>query len=97
MRLTWLGWAGAELEADGATVVIDPLDDAGAVFAPLGELIDHADAGRLGQPFKFGQGRFVALAIRRNHSHQDARLADNAGSTTEFLHDKPSSSSVKWQ
>src|SRR6476620_11599488 len=37
MRLTWLGWAGAELEVDGATVVIDPLDDAGAVFAPFGE------------------------------------------------------------
>jgi L-ascorbate metabolism protein UlaG (beta-lactamase superfamily) len=35
MRLTYLGWAGAELEADGATVVIDPLQDAGAVFAPL--------------------------------------------------------------
>jgi len=35
MRLTWLGWAGAELEVDGATVVIDPLQDAGAVFAPL--------------------------------------------------------------
>jgi L-ascorbate metabolism protein UlaG (beta-lactamase superfamily) len=26
-----------ELEADGATVVIDPLDDPGAVFAPFGE------------------------------------------------------------
>src|SRR5436305_1002688 len=37
MRLTWLGWAGAELEAGGATVVIDPLEDAAAVFAPLGE------------------------------------------------------------
>lgn len=37
MRLTWLGWAGVELEADGAAVVIDPLDDAGAVFAPLGD------------------------------------------------------------
>src|SRR4051794_25967150 len=37
MRLTWLGWAGAELEADGVTVVVDPLDDAAAVFAPLGE------------------------------------------------------------
>jgi L-ascorbate metabolism protein UlaG (beta-lactamase superfamily) len=37
MQLTWLGWAGAELEADGATVVIDPLEDAAAVFAPLGE------------------------------------------------------------
>ena len=37
MRLTWLGWAGAELEADGATVVVDPLHDARAVFAPFGE------------------------------------------------------------
>ena len=38
MRLTWLGWAGVELEADGgATVVVDPLDDARAVFAPLQE------------------------------------------------------------
>jgi L-ascorbate metabolism protein UlaG (beta-lactamase superfamily) len=38
MRLTWLGWAGVELEADdGATVVIDPLADAGAVFAALGD------------------------------------------------------------
>src|SRR4051794_31778213 len=36
MRLKWLGWAGVELEADGATVVVDPLEDAGAVFAPLG-------------------------------------------------------------
>ena len=33
MRLTWLGWAGVELEAGGATVVVDPLEDAGAVFA----------------------------------------------------------------
>ena len=37
MRLTWLGWAGAELEADDATVVVDPLQDTGAVFAWLGE------------------------------------------------------------
>jgi L-ascorbate metabolism protein UlaG (beta-lactamase superfamily) len=37
MELTWLGWAGAELGANGATVVIDPLEDATAVFAPLGE------------------------------------------------------------
>ena len=37
MRLTWLGWAGVELDLDGTTIVIDPLADAGAVFAPLGE------------------------------------------------------------
>ena len=37
MRLTWLGWAGVELEVGGATVVVDPLKDAGAVFAHLDE------------------------------------------------------------
>jgi L-ascorbate metabolism protein UlaG (beta-lactamase superfamily) len=37
MRVTWLGWAGAELDAGGATVVVDPLEDVRAVFAPLGE------------------------------------------------------------
>jgi len=38
MRLTWLGWAGVELEADdGATVVIDALQDARAVFGPYGD------------------------------------------------------------
>ncbi len=37
MRLTYLGWAGAELATGDATVVIDPLADAAAVFAALGE------------------------------------------------------------
>lgn len=37
MRLRMLGWAGVEIEADGVTVVVDALQDAGAVFAPLGE------------------------------------------------------------
>lgn len=37
MRLTYLGWAGVELEEEGATVVVDPLADAGAVFAWRGD------------------------------------------------------------
>src|SRR3954470_19444613 len=37
MRVRLLGWAGVEIEADGATVVIDPLADPGATFAVLGE------------------------------------------------------------
>jgi L-ascorbate metabolism protein UlaG (beta-lactamase superfamily) len=37
MRIRWLGWAGVELEAKGERVVIDPLQDAEAVFAWLGE------------------------------------------------------------
>lgn len=35
MHLTWLGWAGAELREGAATVVVDALEDAGAVFAPI--------------------------------------------------------------
>jgi L-ascorbate metabolism protein UlaG (beta-lactamase superfamily) len=37
MRIRWLGWAGVEIEAQGERVVVDPLQDAGAVFAWLGE------------------------------------------------------------
>ena len=34
MKARWLGWAGVEIEADGVAVVIDPLADSGATFAP---------------------------------------------------------------
>jgi L-ascorbate metabolism protein UlaG (beta-lactamase superfamily) len=37
MRIQWLGWAGVEVEESGERVVIDPLGDAAAVFAWLGE------------------------------------------------------------
>lgn len=36
MQVRWLGWAGVEIEAEGASVVIDPLEDVDAVFAQLG-------------------------------------------------------------
>jgi L-ascorbate metabolism protein UlaG (beta-lactamase superfamily) len=35
MDVRWLGWAGVELEQDGASLVIDPLADAAGVFAAL--------------------------------------------------------------
>jgi L-ascorbate metabolism protein UlaG (beta-lactamase superfamily) len=37
MRIRWLGWAGVEVEELGEHVVVDPLVDPAAVFAPLGE------------------------------------------------------------
>ena len=37
MRVRWLGWAGVEIEAKDETLVIDPLQDAAAVFGPFGE------------------------------------------------------------
>jgi L-ascorbate metabolism protein UlaG (beta-lactamase superfamily) len=70
MRLTWLGWAGAELEADGATVVVDPLEDAGAVFAPLGE---PAAAMSLPRVVPASAGRAVAGLVTHLHrDHADA-------------------------
>jgi L-ascorbate metabolism protein UlaG (beta-lactamase superfamily) len=70
MRLTWLGWAGVELEAGGATVVIDPLQDAGAVFAALG---DRAASTPLPHVVAPDAGRAVAGLVTHLHrDHADA-------------------------
>lgn len=70
MRLTWLGWAGVELEAEGATVVVDPLDDAGAVFAGLG---DRAAGVPLPEVVPAVAGRAVAGLVTHLHrDHADA-------------------------
>lgn len=71
MRVTWLGWAGAELEAGGATVVVDPLDDAGAVFAPFGERVAGTPVPRVVAP---SPGRAVAGLLTHLHrDHADAK------------------------
>ncbi len=70
MRLRWLGWAGAEIESEGATVVIDPLEDAGAVFAPLGE---QAAAVIVPEVVAPSEGRAVAGLVTHLHrDHADA-------------------------
>src|SRR5690242_12589081 len=66
MRLTWLGWAGVELEAEGATVVIDALQDAGAVFAPYGER-----AAGIPVPAVTPPRRGAAVAGLLTHLHRD--------------------------
>ncbi|MFL5886438.1 MAG: MBL fold metallo-hydrolase [Thermoleophilaceae bacterium] len=71
MHLRWLGWAGAELEVDGATVVIDPLDDPGAVFAPLGERAAAVAPPEVVWP---SADRAVAGLVTHLHrDHADAR------------------------
>lgn len=77
MRLTWLGWAGVELEAeDGTSVVIDVLEDAGAVFAPLGP--SAADTPR--PPVVPTQaGKAVAGLVTHLHlDHADAAALSKA-------------------
>lgn len=81
MRLTWLGWAGAELEADDATVVVDPLRDASAVFAALGE---QATA-HVPQVVPPSAGRAVAgllTHLHRDHADAEALTAALAPGAT---------------
>jgi L-ascorbate metabolism protein UlaG (beta-lactamase superfamily) len=67
MRVTWLGWAGVEIEADGATVVIDPLADPGATFAPLGEGARRTQLPAIVAP----EARGSAVAGLVSHLHRD--------------------------
>jgi L-ascorbate metabolism protein UlaG (beta-lactamase superfamily) len=67
MRVRWLGWAGVEIEAEGSAVVIDPLADPGATFAPLGE-----EAGRATLPSVVApEARSAAAAGLVSHLHRD--------------------------
>lgn len=66
MRLTWLGWAGAEIESGGKTVVVDPLADAGAVFAVLGER-----AAGIRVPETVAPAAGAAVAGLLTHLHRD--------------------------
>lgn len=67
MRVTWLGWAGVEVEAEGATVVIDPLADPGATFAALGEGSERVVLPEVVAPGAEGS----ALAGLVSHLHRD--------------------------
>jgi L-ascorbate metabolism protein UlaG (beta-lactamase superfamily) len=67
MRIRWLGWAGVEIEADGAAVVIDPLADPGAVFAALGEEASRAKLPTVIAP----EARGTAVAGLVSHLHRD--------------------------
>jgi L-ascorbate metabolism protein UlaG (beta-lactamase superfamily) len=67
MKVRWLGWAGVEIEADGVAVVIDPLADPGATFAPLGQEARRAELPTVVAP----QSRGAAVAGLVSHLHRD--------------------------
>ncbi len=72
MKLRWLGWAGVEIEAEGASVVIDPLADPGATYAPLGEEARRAELPSVVVPGARGE----AVAGLVTHLHRDHADAD---------------------
>jgi L-ascorbate metabolism protein UlaG (beta-lactamase superfamily) len=82
MKVRRLGWAGVEIEAEGATVVIDPLSDPGATFAALGDRAKEVQLPDIVAPEVHG----TAVAGLVSHLHRDhtdapalaAALADDA-------------------
>jgi L-ascorbate metabolism protein UlaG (beta-lactamase superfamily) len=88
MRIRWLGWAGVELEAeDGSTLVVDPLEDAGAVFAPLGERAAAAPRPRVVPP---RPGAAAGLVTHLHRDHADAAaLAAALAPGAEVLEPRP--------
>ncbi|MFZ0040268.1 MAG: MBL fold metallo-hydrolase [Solirubrobacteraceae bacterium] len=75
MRIRWLGWAGVELEAQGERVVVDPLDDAGAVFAWLGE---RAGAIAIPEVVPARPGAIAGLLTHLHRDHADAAALRSA-------------------
>ncbi len=69
MRIRWLGWAGVEIEAQGERVVVDPLQDAAAVFAWLGK---PARAIALPDVVPAQPGAIAGLITHLHRDHADA-------------------------
>ena len=69
MQVTWLGWAGVEIPAQGERVVIDPLADPVAVFAWLGE---RAPAVPLPEVVAPRPGAVAGLLTHLHRDHADA-------------------------
>jgi L-ascorbate metabolism protein UlaG (beta-lactamase superfamily) len=64
MKVRWLGWAGVEIEAQGAAVVIDPLGEPAATFAALG-------SGEVELPTVTAPAARAAVAGLVSHLHRD--------------------------
>lgn len=69
MQIRWLGWAGVEVQADGEHIVVDPLHDARAVFAPLGDLAERCSPPAVVAPTP---GARAAAVTHLHRDHADA-------------------------
>jgi L-ascorbate metabolism protein UlaG (beta-lactamase superfamily) len=84
MKVRWLGWAGVELEADGATLVIDPLADAAATFAALGDRAGDVQLPELAEPSGDAVG---GLVTHLHRDHTDAAALAQALSPDAVVHE----------
>lgn len=86
MRVRWLGWAGVEIEAAGGAVVIDPLADPGATFAPLGEEARRVELPSLVAPHARGSA-VAGLVTHLHRDHADAEALAGALTPDASVHE----------
>jgi L-ascorbate metabolism protein UlaG (beta-lactamase superfamily) len=75
MHLRWLGWAGVELETDGATIVVDPLVDAAGTFAAFGDAARQADLPTVHAPAAGRAATGLVSHLHRDHTDAGALTA----------------------
>ena len=85
MKVRWLGWAGVEIEAEGARVVIDPLADPAATFAALAE--DARERVELPQVRAPRSGALAGLVSHLHRDHTDAGALAEALAADGVVHE----------
>lgn len=86
MQVRWLGWAGVELEHEGAAIVIDPLDDPAATFAGFGAL---ADGIELPDVVPAQGGAVAGLVSHLHRDHADAKALSTVLTPGAGVHHPP--------
>jgi L-ascorbate metabolism protein UlaG (beta-lactamase superfamily) len=82
MKARWLGWAGVEIEAQGASVVIDPLQDPGATFAALGDGASEVELPTVTAPATRAAVAGLVSHLHRDHTDAGALAAAAAPGAT---------------
>jgi L-ascorbate metabolism protein UlaG (beta-lactamase superfamily) len=83
-----LGWAGAEIEVGGQTLVIDPLGDARAVYAWAGERAADVPLPKLAEPSSSTAVAGLLTHLHRDHADAGA-LAQALGPDAAVLQPVP--------
>jgi L-ascorbate metabolism protein UlaG (beta-lactamase superfamily) len=89
MKIRWLGWAGVEIEAEGATLVIDPLQDATATFAALPEeMLRRVEVPEIVSPAS-PRSAVAGLVSHLHRDHTDAGALADALAPDAAVHEPP--------
>jgi L-ascorbate metabolism protein UlaG (beta-lactamase superfamily) len=75
MIVRWLGWAGAEIEWEDETIVIDPLADPKATFAGFGAAAEDVVLPEVASPRR---GAVAGLLSHLHRDHADAGALSGA-------------------